>query len=560
MIAAAHCSTLKPEMQQLLSSLRRCLLALGNSTLFGYASLVVLQIKVLWGTWHSWDLPLWDGANYFIYGRQVASSFRFPPLDWSPLFAGYYAIFHLLFAGAGPFAVYFAHRLTTLILVLVLLYALLKATLSPTIAWLLTAYWIVLPVGLTNHYVVHLFVLIPLLGASLMSHSKSVYRNSIILVCLLLATFVRSEFVISFVIASVLLMLNDYTINRDKMLHIGQWLRLYMPLLVVGVALIVLVIRSGPSHTPISRAWGAFMQHYAWGYQERHPEWNVDFWFKYGEAVQRSFGDASSLTEAALHNPLALVTHFLWNLRLLPGALLGILTPLVSVFWMEILLVLGITGLLVAIVAIGRRSRQRRSDVIWHLIVERHKLWFILLCSLPPLLVSSVVIRPRPIYLMPLLPLAFMVIGLGLEVLFRMARQQIVWMLPLAFVILLVVFPAPFKAPADRPIISAVESLKKIPIGGRYGLLGPSARGLCVYSAPERCQGIEILQVPQDGSSFIQFLRESNIQVIVANEQLINNLPPEGQVFVIGLQADATQVGWQVFDTVGGFDIYAHTR
>jgi hypothetical protein len=524
---------------------------------------LALQIKVLWNTWYSWDLPLWDGSNYFIYGRQVAGSFRFPPFEWSPLFAGYYAVFHLLFADAGPFAVYLAHRLITLILVLVLLYALLRATLSPAIAWLLAAYWIVLPVGLTNHYVVHLFVLIPLLGAYLMSRSKSVYRNSIILVCLLLATFVRSEFVISFVMASVLLMLNDYAINRDKMLHIGQWLRLYTPLLVVGVALVVLVIRAGPSHTPISRPWGAFMQHYAWGYQERHPEWNVDFWFKYGEAVQRSFGDASSLTEAALCNPLALVTHFLWNLRLLPEALLSILAPLVSASWTEILLVLGIVGLLVAIVVNGWGVWQRRSNVVCRRgIVEHHKLWFILLCSLPPLLVSALVIRPRPIYLMPLLPLVFMVTGLGLEVLLRrgMVTQRIVWILPLAFVALLVVFPAPFKVSADRPIISVVESLKKIPIEGRYGLLGPSARGLCAYSAPERCQGVEIWQVPQGEFSFIQFLREGNIQVVVVNEQLTNNLPPTGRAFVIDLQADATQVGWQVFDSVGGFEIYVHTR
>ncbi len=584
-------------MQNLFFNWQRHLSALGNNALLGYMSLLALQVKVLWGAWYNWDLPLWDGATYFIYGRQVVSDFRFPPFEWSPLFAGYYAIFQALFTDAVPFIIYFAHRYVAIVLVLVLFYALLRTALSPVVAWLLAAYFFLLPVGLANHFVVHLFVLIPLLAAYRMSLSKSVYANGFILVGLLLAAFVRSEFVLSFAIVLVVFILNDYALNKGNGLPIGQWLRPYTPLLIVGIMLVPMIVRFGPSHIPVDRAWGAFMQHYAWGYQERHPEWNVDFWFRYSEAVQQSFGDATSIAEAAVRNPSAMVAHLFWNLGLLPEAIVTALTPFADFGWTQILIGLGLMGWLRAVVAADRRSflwhrystvsdsallracflktslplhlavsgRSRRQVLDGFRISKQalrvirfHKLWFVILCSLLPLAVSSLVVRPRPIYLMPLFPFVFLVAGIGLDsVLERYsAAKWIKWALPLMFVILIIIFPSPFSMSTERPITTIAESLKRSPVEGTYSLLGPSARGFCVYSVPEKCLGVEIYQVPADESSFERFLHESNIRVIIVNDQLASNVPPRGRAFVAELQADPDKVGWQAFDNVGVFDIY----
>ena len=136
---------------------------LGQSHLTGMAAVVALHLKLLWGAWRSWDLPLWDGAIYFQYGRLVATSFRFPPASWAPAYTAYYGLFQLLSGSAGPIQIYVAHRLATFLLVALLLYLLLRTLSSPLSAWLTAFYVAVLPGGFINHYVVHFFVLVPLL-------------------------------------------------------------------------------------------------------------------------------------------------------------------------------------------------------------------------------------------------------------------------------------------------------------------------------------------------------------------------------------------------------------
>jgi hypothetical protein len=545
-------------MRQLGRGLFSLFFALGNSAVCGCMSLLVLQIKVLWGTWQSWDLPLWDGATYFIYGQQVANTFSFPPLAWSPGFSAYYAIFHILFADADPFTIYYAHRLTTIVIVLVLSYFLLRANLSPGVSWLLMVYSTVLSISLNNHYVVLSFAVIPLLGAYLASLSKSVYGNSLVLVCLLLAAFVRSEFFVSFTTALIVLVVSDYALCRRQRLEIKKWVWRYVPLLVAATALALLIIRAGPSHTPINRLWGAFMQHYALGYQERHPEWTANPWFQYDEPIGLSFGYADTIVEAVLHNPVAVLTHILWNLGLFPRALLDLLTPAFPLSWMGALIGLGVIGLFVAVFADRRQLWHSCSQVFRFEIVRRHKLWFILLCGSVPSIASALFIRPRSIYLIPVLPQIFLMVGCGLEWLRSrfIPVEQFELILPLAFVILLTVFPTPFNSPADRLAIATAESLKGIPIEGAYGLLGASARGFCIYSAPDDCQGMEIVQVPNDGLPFPLFLMQHNIRVVLLDDRLVNNLPSAGQVFMTELQAHPEEVGWQLFDTVGKYSIY----
>jgi hypothetical protein len=543
---------------QTLRKLRPRLATLMSSAALGYISLGVLEAKVLWGAWHNWDLPMWDGSTYFIYGRRVANSLWFPPLEWSPGFAGYYAIFHILFGGAGPFVIYFAHRIVAIVAVPVLFYALLRATLPAPIAWLLAAYFITLQVGFANHYVVHLFVGIPLLGAYLFSLSKSAFGSSLLLTCLLLAATVRSEFFMSFAAMLAVLVYGDFTAVRDKQVTARKVLQSYVPLFAGIAVVILLIVRAGPSHITVNRAWGAFMQHYALGYQERHPEWNVNPWFKYREAIEISFGDVNSFTEALLRNPLAVVTHVAWNARLLPELLIDVLSPFSTASWAVLLVGMGVGSLLVTIVA-GKQGRwQRPFQAIRLRVVEQCKLWLVTACTLMPFLISALLVRPRSIYFVPpvlsILPIA----GLGLEALWLRYRplKHFRWVLPLVFLVLLVVIPSPFSTPSERRVSTTADFLKELPLEGTYGLLGASARGFCIYSAPDQCQGFEIIYVPADQTSFSSFIQENNIRVILVDHTLTDNLPPTGQQFIAGLEAEPAKMGWQALGHSGGFDVY----
>jgi hypothetical protein len=547
-------------MRQVFARFQRSLTRIGGSALFGYLSLFILQLKVLWGVWQNWDLPLWDGATYFIYARQVANSFVFPPVTWSPAFAAYYALFHTAFGNAGPFMVYLAHRTVTLFLVLGLLYSLLRVVLPAAVAWLLAACSIVLSAGLTNSFVVHVFLLVPLLVAYRAALSNSPYRNSIIILGLLVASLVRLEFVLTLIPVLVLLLGLDW--RRACLGQSVSWRKAYGPALLAGWLLMIMILRAGPSHTPLERSWGAFEQHYAWGYQERHPEWNVDFWFKYDEAVRRSFGNAQSISEAAVNNPREMLTHIIWNVRWLPDAFSGVLSPLSGAGWVMIVWVLGIVGLVVIGLTYRATGRKSLRQHLQSILDKRYSLLIIVIaCTWLPLFLSTLLIRPRTIYLLPVLPTALLLVGVGVSALLSKLRLlgPAQTLLPIMFGLCLVGSPAPFSQPGDRVVMPLAAALQDLPIVGDYALLGPSARGYCAYSNLQHCTGVEIVRVPPELNSFADYLSDVGVKVILVNKQLIDNLAPAGRTFLAQLQASPTDIGWQDAGIFGPNHVYWQT-
>src|SRR5262249_4142168 len=63
-------------------------------------------------------------------------------------------------------------------------------------------------------------------------------------------------------------------------------------------------------------------QVYAFGYQQRHPEWVGNPWVGYQDLMIEHFGSSRlSLGEMIRANPRAVWDHFLWNLMLTPNGL-----------------------------------------------------------------------------------------------------------------------------------------------------------------------------------------------------------------------------------------------
>ena len=63
-------------------------------------------------------------------------------------------------------------------------------------------------------------------------------------------------------------------------------------------------------------------QVYAFGYQQRHPEWTKSPWTECDELCQRDFGDPRpTLTLMLRRNPRATLQHFAWNVHLVPAGL-----------------------------------------------------------------------------------------------------------------------------------------------------------------------------------------------------------------------------------------------
>ena len=289
--------------------------------LFGAATLLAIQARLLWGSWHNWDLPLWDGSVYYINGRTLLTSFHFPSLEWSPLFAIYYAAFQAFIGRLGPFLTYYAHRIATQGLILLLLYWLFRKLLGPLTAWIMGAYFILLWVPVTSPFVVHNFILIPLLAAYLIALHPGRSARGLILAALLLACLVRSEMVLALLAYGSFLAIDAMRAHKISIER-----RNYLP--VAGAFALTLVILIRTPLLSTNRLWAAFGQHYAWGYSERHPEWGKDPWLHWEEITRAQFDGAQSLWQAARANPRAVATHVLWNVRILPGGVEPGVSPL----------------------------------------------------------------------------------------------------------------------------------------------------------------------------------------------------------------------------------------
>src|SRR5207237_322994 len=87
-------------------------------------------------------------------------------IAWSPLYTSFYG--SMLFLTPDPYRATLLHRLLIVFAATLLVLAVLRRLLPPAIAWLMAAWWAVLPINFNTLYEVHLFSLLPALVAWLL--------------------------------------------------------------------------------------------------------------------------------------------------------------------------------------------------------------------------------------------------------------------------------------------------------------------------------------------------------------------------------------------------------
>jgi hypothetical protein len=519
--------------------------------LFGVAALLAIQARFLWGSWHNWDLPLWDGSIYYINGRTLLTTFKFPSLEWSPLFAIYYAVFQVFIGSLGPFLTYYAHRIATQLAILLLLYWLLRKLLSPLTAWVLGSYFILLLVPVTNPYVVHSFLLIPMLAAYIIALHRGRLTQGLILAALLLACLVRSEMVLALLAYGLFLAAG--ALRRHKFSI--EW-RGYLPLAgASALVLAVIFIRMPVLST--NRLWGAFGQHYAWGYSERHPEWGLDPWLHWEEITRVQFDGAQSLWQAIRANPRAVANHVLWNIHLLPEQLNLVFRPFYP--GVETLLWIGLIGLSLALLI--HFIRGKRISILPNAPGQfRLSFWMLLIASLLPGIFTLIIIRPRAMYMVTFLPVVLLFVGLGLDrwVPIRLGRSGLA--IAALAILCLILYPSPFSTRTERPVLNLSNALTRLNSKAPFTLLSESAMAFCIYSQPELCQPLEIYEVPAQTPDFAAYLQNKQVDVIITNPRLVQNLPAEAKEFITRLQADPTGSGFKLKTQAGDFSLYLRSR
>jgi hypothetical protein len=537
-----------------------------------YASILLLQLKVVWGMWWARDLTTGDTSGYFFTAHRWSVD-GFYNLVWSPLYTVYYGSF--IWTTADAYKATVAHRLVLVLITTLLVLALMRRFLEPRVAWLAAAWWAVQPINFNVLYEVHLFGVLPVVLAGLLQlgPTSTLRRGSALAIMLAGTLFLRNELLVPTLLLAATTALYEFRAWRrtDPRARAG-WSRLFAasaPSVGVLLVFVGLLVASPLSPARLSGVLEAkhsvnVCQIYAFGYQQRHPEWEKSPWTECYELMQRTFGQPRlSMAAAVRANPKAMLEHFTWNVSLIPNGLQVLLfgvtagrvrpgyEPIVQTPWaiaLSVILILLLLGGVVALVS---------QWSYWWPTWIRPRIWgwltlaFVCIGSVGVMVMQ----RPRPAYLFAVEITVQAVAALCLQAVVRAGRleTQMARAFPVLMVLLLVAVPSYYPDRSHR----GPRPLREL-----YRALAPyqdmlSARGvtvatpgygneLCNYLALDdarRCQALnyyELRREVSDAAGFWVLLDARAATMLYVNEAMAKDPLTRAAL------ANAGAAGWEV--------------
>jgi hypothetical protein len=471
---------------------------LGRRTWFAYGTLALLQLKVMWDVWLYRDLTPGDESSYY---NRAFLWFQHWLVDiaWSPLYTSFFGT--LMYLSPQAYFVTTAHRIVVVLALGFMILALMRRLLPHWLAWLMAAWWVVLPINYDAAFTVHLFAVVPLLAAWLVALSGDTpwARGGALALLLLTTVLVRNEYVVAtaiFLAVCVWWEIKEPRAERPA----GRWLRASclagygVPLAVAVAVVVVFYARSvsqltapgaeaAASHgTPATR-WPLRLslqtkhtvnmcQVYAYGYQQRHPEWTKSPWLDCGELMTPTFGaPLPSLTEMIRANPAAVLQHVSWNFGLTPSgvqlllfnASAGSANPDYAPAALRSTRAIVLSVVVGAILLVGGGLLYAERRYWWEQYARaRAEGWLAMLSVMAVALVVIPTQRPRPSYLFAQGIAVMAFVGLCL---FAMSRRWPIMnigarALPLIIVVIIVVAPNRYHSyGGPRPLLTLYERL-----------------------------------------------------------------------------------------------------
>lgn len=302
-----------------------------RSPWFAYLMLFLFQLKVVWGIWEYRDVTNGDTSAYYASATSWFENGQ-GSIAWSPLYTAFYG--SLRYLTANPCTVTLLHRLIIVFAVSMLMLALMRRLLAPSFAWLVAAWWAVLPINFNTLYEVHLFTVLPALAALLLVlYRPSRWTRAAMLAILCLGTvLVRNEFIVAAILWSLCCLGAEISLFRRRLRPTGTYLRPVLTnygLALTGSVLVTLYFyqHSTVQFPQLNQEFSYkhtlnMAQVFCFGYQQRHPEWTRSPWTEYQDVMVQHFGKAlPSFAEMIRANPNAVARHFLWNYRLAPNGI-----------------------------------------------------------------------------------------------------------------------------------------------------------------------------------------------------------------------------------------------
>jgi len=303
---------------------------LARSPWVAYPAIALLQLKVLWGAWIYRDLTQGDTAAYFKRAMLWHQTGRID-LNWSPLYTTFYAWCYRI--TGDVYAATILHRVLIVLAAALLILALFRRLVSPGVAWLAAAWWAVVPYNV-DVFEVHLFTILPLVAAPLAVLKWPGPRGHGIALAIMAgaAVLVRNEMAVVALLLAGLFGVWEWRLAArygGEAPSSGRTLGFAygVPLAVSAVVVLFFVTRSAIPLSQLPQAYAPkhtinMCQAYAFGYKQRHPEWTKNHWTECSEVMQARFGESyPTLATMLRRNPRAVLGHFAWNVRLLPGGM-----------------------------------------------------------------------------------------------------------------------------------------------------------------------------------------------------------------------------------------------
>ena len=375
----------------------------------------IFTLKVLWGYWDR-DLTFGDTSSYFIHAVEWHKDGQVN-IVWSPLYTAYFGSW--LNVTDNAVVATFLHRLGLIVFSTGLVAWLGLLTLPRFLALLLVFWWVALPIHYDTLYEVHLFGALPILLMAVISFTiNDKWRSPMILGISLVSTFlIRNEYIL---VVGVLIVISIANLFRKRnhvsLITIKPAEIRYGTVLCTAVLIIAYFYSASYIQGSAIRAVSAtkhtlnMCQVYAFGYQQRKPDWKGSPWTECSSLMLAKFGTPMpTLREMIVSNPRAVAEHFIWNLSLTRAGLEVLLfnatsahdnpdyapvlvVPVLPSLFLGLTLSICITG----VVLVFRKSPPRYAEI-------REKL-----IRMSPLLVAAAVMafaviltqRPRPSYLL----------------------------------------------------------------------------------------------------------------------------------------------------------------
>jgi hypothetical protein len=448
-----------------------------------------------------------------------------------------------------------------------------RRLLPHSIAWLVTAWWVVTPVNFDALYEVHLFGVIPTLIAYLVALYKPTIwtRGAALGVFLTGAFLMRNElFIATGLWAAICFLWEIYQGRKRGAFTPLLYLRAYgIPILLTGLIVVFFYWRSDVKFPGLSA--GLQEKHtlnvcqiYAFNYQQRNTDWTKSPWTECQDLMRRDFGvPQPSMTEAIRRNPRAMLDYFLWNVRLIPDGVQVLLFNATSgtgepdyiprILNSSYAAVLSILTLVTLVVGLWLLYRHHWWDR-W--IKERVWGWLALLCTVVVMFVVMLMQRPRPSYLFNLFYFLVAVIGMCVSAIvdrwIGIKRFSLVF--PVIALALILLMPPYFNPAylnpggyAGRPLLTAYKRLAPFEtVLSQQGvrILGTGWLGnLCYYVTPvNHCTAVEywsFTAAKPPETAFADWLTEGNITLFYVDEGILAD--PAAQSFF----EDPEAAGWE---------------